>query len=455
MRSRRAVAGSLSLALVVACGSSSEPVVGAGSGSGTAAVAVVTDAGAPPPSGAQDAGCVCPPGPQPDDDAATAALHDKLTLLPRTFADLPDWAEDHLAEAVPSFLASCAKLTTMPGDKPIGVDAYSGRARDWRRACEAAARVPAGDDAKARAFFEREFTPYEARNTKGPDGKMTAYNVQPLRGSKTKHGPYQFPLYKRPRDLVQVNLSAFIKDGRGRSIWGKVDRDGDFVPYASREEIRKGALAGQHLELMYADDPVDALYAQIEGSAKAVLDDGTTEWVEFDGKNGRGYRGVGKILRESGELAKGQGTMQGIRAWFEAHPDRRDEIMDQDTSFVFFKFSSRPGAVGSQGVILTPRRSAAVDRAFVAHSTPLWIDSRAPVVGGTGTAPWRHLVIAQDTGGGIVGPVRADLYWGDDQASIDVAGRMGGPGRYWLLLPRGLPVPVAPPATDPPAQPSP
>ena len=92
-----------------------------------------------------------------------------------------------------------------------------------------------------------------------------------------------------------------------------------------------------------------------------------------------------------------------------------------------------------------------VDRAFVAHSTPLWIDSRAPVVGGTGTAPWRHLVIAQDTGGGIVGPIRADLYWGDDQASVDVAGRMGGPGRYWLLLPRSLPVPVAPPATDPPA----
>ncbi len=278
---------------------------------------------------------------------------------------------------------------------------------------------------------------------------MTAYNVQPLRGSKTRHGAYQFPLYKRPRDLVSVKLSAFVKDGRGRTIWGKVDRDGDLVAYASRAEIRRGALDGQHLELVWADDPVDALFAQIEGSGKVAMDDGTTQWIEFDGKNGRGYRGVGKILRESGELAKGQGTMQGIRAWFNAHPDRRDEIIDQDASFVFFKFSHRPGAVGSQGVILTPRRSAAVDRAFVGHSTPLWIDSRAPVVGGSGTAPWRHLVIAQDTGGGIMGPVRADLYWGDDEASIDVAGRMGGAGRYWLLLPRGLPVPVAPPAARP------
>lgn len=432
-------------ALSAACGSSDEPATGAGSGSGTAAAAtpVAPDAGVPGDAGAPgDAGCVCPPS---DETPADAAAKDKLTLVPAAFADLPDWTADHLSEAMPSFLASCEKLAGQPADKAVGVDPYSGKVRDWRKACDAAARVPAGDDAAARGFFEREFNAYEARGQAGPDGKMTAYNVQPLRGSMTRHGPYQFPLYKRPRDLVQVVLSSFIKDGRGRSIWGRVNGDGMLVEYPTRADIRKGALDGQHLELLWCDDPVDTLFAQIEGSAVATLDDGTTRWIEFDGKNGRGYRGVGKILRESGELQKGQGTMQGIRAWFVAHPDRRDEIMDQDSSFVFFKFSKRAGAVGSQGVVLTPRRSAAVDRAFVGHSTPLWIDTRAPVVGQSGSAPWRHLVIAQDTGGGIVGPVRADLYWGDDQASIEVAGRMGGPGRYWLLLPRAIRVPTAPP----------
>ena len=109
---------------------------------------------------------------------------------------------------------------------------------------------------------------------------------------------------------------------------------------------------------------------------------------------------------------------------------------------MFFKLSARPGAVGYQHVILIAQRSAAIDRAFVAHSTPIWIDTRAPLLGATGTAPWRHLVIAQDTGGGILGPVRADLYWGDDEAAADVSGRMGGPGREWFLLPRGLALPA-------------
>jgi membrane-bound lytic murein transglycosylase A len=93
-------------------------------------------------------------------------------------------------------------------------------------------------------------------------------------------------------------------------------------------------------------------------------------------------------------------------------------------------------------VLLTPQRSAAVDHAFVAFSTPIWVDTRVPIAGATGTAPWRHLVIAQDTGGGILGPVRVDLYWGDDAKAADVSGRMGGPGREWFLLPRRLALPA-------------
>jgi membrane-bound lytic murein transglycosylase A len=227
-------------------------------------------------------------------------------------------------------------------------------------------------------------------------------------------------------------------------VWGRRDDDGELVPYFTRAEIRKGALDGRGLELLWLDDPIDALFMNIEGSGKVTLDDGAIQWVEFAGKNGRGYKGVGKLLRESGELKKGEGTMQGIRAWFEAHPDRTDEIIDQNSSMVFFALSEKPGAVGSQGVILTPRRSMAIDRSFVAHATPIWVDTRAPVPGEAHEQPWRHLMIAQDTGGGILGPVRGDLYMGDDEAAAEISGRMGGAGRYWLLLPRALAVPTSP-----------
>lgn len=130
--------------------------------------------------------------------------------------------------------------------------------------------------------------------------------------------------------------------------------------------------------------------------------------------------------------------MAGIRKWFIDNPTRFDEIADQNPSFVFFKESALPGAVGSQGVVLTPRRSLAVDRAFIAHGTPIWVDTRAPTAGARGTAAWQHLLVAQDTGSGILGAVRGDVYWGDDAAAAALGGRMGGEGRYWLLLPQGV-----------------
>jgi membrane-bound lytic murein transglycosylase A len=363
--------------------------------------------------------------------------HDQLTLTKATFADLPGWKDEHPAEAVPPFLNSCARIAELEDAAPVGADGHGGLAKQWRHACAAAAKVKPGDDAAARAFFEAEFTPWVAAGKSGPVGKLTGYYVQEMRGSKTQHGAFKYPVYGRPADLVEVDLTPFIRDAHARRIWGKLDATtGSIVPYFTREEIRKGALAGRGLELLYVDDPVDLLFAQIEGSAKVKMDDGSTLWLEFAGKNGRAYKGVGAALK--GILKPGEGTMLGIRKWFNEHAARFDEIVDQNASYVFFKPSKEAGAVGSQKVILTPRRSMAIDRAFIAHGTPIWVDARAPNVGKPGTSPWQHLLIAQDTGGGILGAVRGDIYWGDDRDAEELGGRMGGPGRYWLLLPKGV-----------------
>jgi membrane-bound lytic murein transglycosylase A len=377
----------------------------------------------------------------PEALATVPAVDDRLVLAAVTWADVPGWTDDTVADALPALLASCARIGKKADDDSLGVAPFAGKAADWRALCAAAAKVPATDHKRARAMLERELVPYAASNNDSNVGKLTGYYVAEVRASRTRHGAYQVPVLRRPPDLVSVDLTRFVDDARGRRVWGRLDKKtGAVVPYPTRAEIRKGALAGKHLEILWADSKVDLLFAEIQGTARVHVDDGTEVWLEFDGKNGQTYKGVGKLLREMGELEAGQGTMQGIRAWFDAHPDRVDEIMDMNPSKVFFKLRTRGGARGSQGVFLTPRRSMAIDRAYIAHSTPVWIETDAPVAGKTGTAPWRHLVIAQDTGGGILGPLRGDIYWGDDAEAADIAGRMGGPGRFWLLLPRSIKV---------------
>jgi membrane-bound lytic murein transglycosylase A len=377
----------------------------------------------------------------PEALATVPPIADRLVLDPVTWADVPGWADDTTADALPALLASCGKLAKKDDTDALGVAPFAGTAADWRSLCAAAKKVPAGDHARARAMLERELIPYAASNNDSNVGKLTGYYVAEVRASRRRHGAYQVPVYGRPADLVSVDLTRFVDDARGRRVWGRIDKKtGAVVPYATRAEIRNGALAGKKLEMLWADSKVDLLFAEIQGSARVHLDDGTTVWLEFAGKNGQPYKGVGKLLREMGELEAGQGTMQGIRAWFDAHPDRVDEIMDLNPSKVFFALRKRPGARGSQGVFLTPRRSMAIDRAYIAHSTPIWVETDAPVAGGTGTAPWRHLVVAQDTGGGILGPLRGDIYWGDDAQAGEIAGRMGGPGKFWLLLPRSITV---------------
>jgi membrane-bound lytic murein transglycosylase A len=398
--------------------------------------------------------------PAPCSPVPVASLDERMHLAPADFSLLPGWKTDKISEAIPAFLQSCSRLDALADDKLIGADGYSGQAKDWRAACQAAKALAtkgpvmertsegwgAGPnmDAKARSMFEAEFKVYEASSTQsGATGKLTGYCVQHLNASRKQGGKYQTPMYKRPSDLISIDLSTFIADSRGRTVWGRVNPSTKSMEhYSTRAEIRNGVLDKQQLELLWVDDKVDAMFAEIEGSAVASFADGSTMWLEVDGKTSRPYRGVGKILRDMG-APPGTGSMQGIRKWFAANPKRFDEIANQNESFVFFKSANKIGAQGSQGVTLVPQRSAAVDRAFVALSTPMWIDTNAPGKDGGADRAWQKLVIAQDTGGGIKGPVRADIYWGATWDDIDIAGRMNHAGKYYLLLPRALVIPPA------------
>lgn len=374
-----------------------------------------------------------PPAPPLAPPAAPEAVPAALTLRPARFADLPGWAADRQAEALPALAKSCERLMRQPADRALGPEGAQGRIQDWKGPCAALSGLPAGDHGAARAYLERWFQPWVAGDRGNEQGLFTGYYESALRGSLTRQGRYQYPLYKRPADLVMVDLGEFRPNLKGERIAGRV-QDGQLKPYADRKAIDAGALNGKGLELLFVDDPVDAFFLAIQGSGRVTLPDGREIRVGYDGQNGHPYVAIGRELVARGALAREQVSMQSIRAWLTANPSEAPALMQANPSYVFFRRLEGEGPVGAQGVALTPGRSLAVDRSFVAYGVPVWLEAEDPL----GAAPIRRLLVAQDTGGAIRGPVRGDVFWGHGPEAETRAGLMKSKGRYWLLLPRGV-----------------
>ena len=363
-------------------------------------------------------------------------------LRPVSFDDLPGWEADDHSAALGALQRSCTALEERADDEPLDIAALGGRVGDWRAICAASAGLEAAD--QAREFFEAHFAPYEARNGAEADGLFTGYYEPELRGATQAGGRYGVPLYARPHDLVTVDLGLFRTALAGDRLAGRV-ADGALEPYATRAEIDGGALAAQGLELVWVDDPIDAFFLHIQGSGRIAFEDGTSRRLAYAATNGHSYFAIGRRLVDLGALSREDVSMQTIRDWLAANPERASEVMHENASYVFFRWleeeQATEGPVGTQGVALTAGRSLAVDRRFVPMSAPIWLESAAPDPDpAREDRPLRRLMVAQDTGGAIRGPVRGDVFWGTGAEAGSVAGRMKHEGRYWLLLPRGLDV---------------
>jgi membrane-bound lytic murein transglycosylase A len=357
---------------------------------------------------------------------------ERLVLRPASFPDLPGWGADDPSPALAAFLRSCRRLLGRPPGEPLGI---AGTAGDWQPVCAAAARVPDGAEA-ARAYFEERFQPFAASSGDDPEGLFTGYYEPLLHGSRKRSGRYRVPLYVRPPELVTVDLGAFRAELEGQRLAGRVE-DGALVPYPDRRAIAEGALAGRDLELVWVDDPIDAFFLEIQGSGRIRFEDGKEMRVGYAAQNGHPYFAIGKDLVERKALKKEEVSMQSIRRWLEEHPDEADDVMERNASYVFFQKLKGEGPLGAQGVPLTPGRSLAVDLAHWPLGVPIWLDARAPSPRpGEPDQPLRRLLVAQDTGGAIRGPIRGDVFWGHGEEAAEVAGRMKHPGRMWVLLPR-------------------
>lgn len=346
-----------------------------------------------------------------------------LKLKAATYIDLPGWQSANQGAALQAFRRSCKAMASKPDTDPMGT--YGGTLADWRPACAAAAGTA---PEKVRSFFEYWFTPVSVTAGRVAEGRFTGYYEPQIRGSRTKTGPYQTPVYGKPTDLIQVDLGVFRPALAGERLAGKIDGS-RLVPYASRAEIVSNGLKNAAV-LFYTDDPIELFFLHIQGSGRVAFADGSTARVAYAAQNGHPYTAIGKTLIARGVPKNGM-SLQVIRAWLNSHPRDAAAVMNSDASYIFFSQEDvgdpALGAKGAQGVPLTPKASLAVDTRTHGLGTPFYV---------AGPTPLNRLLVAQDIGGAIRGVVRGDVYFGYGDKAEDQAGTMNQPGRFYALLPK-------------------
>jgi membrane-bound lytic murein transglycosylase A len=331
--------------------------------------------------------------------------------------------------AWPAFLETCRAIASRT---------------DWTSVCAAARTTNVETSSDVRAFFELYFEPYSVVGKIGrhrdATGMITGYYEPLLFGARQPSAQFTTPLYAPPPDLLTVDLSALYPELKGKRVRGRLEGN-KVVPYYTRAELAAApALHGR--EIVWLESAFEAFSLEVQGSGRVRLPDGETIRLQYADQNGQPYTSIGRYLVARGELTVAQASLEGIREWLNEHPGRVQEVLNANPSVVFFReerlADPTQGPKGTLGVPLTAERSIAVDPTSVPLGAPVYLATTFP----GSSVLLQRLVVAQDTGGAIKGPVRADYFWGTGTGPGDQAGKMRQPGRMWLLWPKG----VAPPA---------
>ena len=318
----------------------------------------------------------------------------KERLSRAAFADLPGWSNSDFDRARAAFQRGCAFLLTRPDPQPLDGAGYAGETADWRGVCS-------DTGGNARAFFETRFTPYRIDG----DALFTGYYEPLIRASRTRHDQYRTPIYGLAAEPVIVDRAA-------------IDAGNINAPV-----------------LMWTDDAIAFFFLQIQGSGRVQMDDGAITRLAYAGQNGQPYTAIGRTLIDQNELTREEVSLQTIRAWLLAHPDRAQAVMETDKSYVFFREAviddPALGAQGSLGVNITPLASVAVDRHYHPLGAPFYVTADGP-------DPVYGLMMAQDTGGAIKGAGRADIFFGAGEDAERRAGMLKAHGALYVLLPNRI-----------------
>ncbi len=285
--------------------------------------------------------------------------------------------------------------------------------------------------------IREDFLIYRAAGSDG-SGKVlfTGYYEPTLSCRVAADSVFRYPLYRKPDDIIEVDLAQFGNGLPKARLFGRLDGK-KVIPYYTREDIdRKKALSSRGLEILWCSDIIDIYNLQVQGSGKIDLGDGNTLSVLYDGSNGRPYKSIGKYLIDTGVMVKGQVSMQAIREYLRSHPEKLADILNQNPSYVFFRLDTGP-SLGNIGAALTPERSIATDSRLFPKGALAFISSQKPVIESGVIKEWipfTRFVMNQDTGGAIKGAGRVDLFYGWGGNAELTAGNLQHEGELYFLL---------------------
>ncbi len=357
-----------------------------------------------------------------------------LQFSSAAFESLPNWAETDVGAARRALVRSCAISQARPKDQLLSaVATYSGRVGDWARVC-ALANDPSLED---RTFWESQFQAWRVATEATEVGRLTGYYEPVMAASRVKTPVYSEPIQSRPVDLFEIDLGQFDPTLRNRAIVARMDR-GKVVPYWSRAQISESTAP-----VLAWGEPAEVLSLQVQGSGRLQFDDGSQVRAAFAAHNGHRFGSNAQELIRRGALPVNGASMDAIKTWFKtASPSEAREVLNANPRTVFFQLEPikdpSAGPKGGQQAALEANGSLAVDTSYHAYGVPIFLAADAPRVALSTDVSLRRLVVAQDTGGAIRGPIRGDLYWGTGPEAGLRAGRINHDVRFWALLPKGL-----------------
>ena len=360
----------------------------------------------------------------------TIEAEDRILLRKANFSSLDSWKTDNFDLLIKGFKDSCSKILLekneylSQAELKIPTSIYQNLCNKYLN------NIPQTSE-DFRQFIEDNFTPFLVTNNGNEEGKFTSYFESTIKASFTPNKQYKYPVYGKPYDLIEINLTDFDNSLPKKRLLGRIENQ-KLIPYYTRKEIENKKINAPIL--LWADSNIDIHIMQIQGSAVAKLDDGKEIRISYADNNGHPFRGIGSILLSKGLIKSGQASMSQIKKWLEENPNQTKENLQENHRYIFHKLSNAEGPIGAQGVALHAGRSLAVDKKYIPLGSLLWLETTGP-----NKETIKKLVIAQDIGSAIKGIVRGDYFWGSgDDEILEQAGKMNSKGRYFILLPKEI-----------------